>query len=228
MLSPAAQPVVNLLAYSSEDTGITAESRVWRIARCVLFLPGLVVPWMEFTYSSSPMDAIREFFKMIHDRQFESYLMLIVIAAGLSFPAILWGWLVRLIVSTGIGKVERRLVLGAALILILACLSFSAFFLVVVLRDHGDPEAWMLLTGPAVLVVVSPILWMLRRSPLPHVFPLAGLLAGYVSIAGMGLILFADSRDPGWWVTAMLCGVGAADLLMLFIRQIRTRRKSLQ
>lgn len=218
--------VLSYAAPAGTRDGGGGEALAVRLGRCLLLLPGLWVPWAAFVAHVSPAGAIGVFCQMVWERQSESAMVLIVLAVGLASPAVLWAWCVRLLIHPAMPSLERRLALALAGAAAAATVFFSVFVMFMIAEAGGDPQWWQAAIGPAFYGLIGP--WLLRRRRTPsatYLAPLAALETAYLGNAVMALLMFWDGHNVGWWVTAYLCGVAAADVAIHLIpRRARAGR----
>lgn len=208
------------LDYASTPESRQGASRFWLVCLLLASSPGLFVPFLHFTWGVSPVEAVKETVTAVFANTLGEEYLLVILAVGLLVPLLLWCWQLRLALSPRIETVERVVVLCAALLLGLATLGFSANLILHWVRQGAvDADSLCVLTAPLGALAGIPILLRLRGSAASYAMPKALLLLVYVSNASIALIGFADSRDPGWWVTLFLVAVWSADLGMLVARR---------
>ena len=67
---------------------------------------------------------------------------------------------------------------------------------------------------PTILFAGGTLLIIFRRSILPRRFARLVNLVAYLSVAVMALLVFAERRDPGWWMTTCLCSAALLEIAM--------------
>jgi hypothetical protein len=214
LVESASSPV---LEYAHGDT-IAGERLGWRMIRCAALLPGIIVPFISFTYSISPAHAIATvWYELVVERSPEAYDWLFVLAVGLSWQLVAWIFAARLLLPLRATVWECRVFIALAVLLAAAGLAFCCWGSGTSLRDRTtlSTEEWAaFVASPCVLAVVIPLLILRWRSLSLTRLAMVCQQAAYLSVASIALIAFTEDRDPGWWMTAGLCGYALAELVL--------------
>ena len=193
-----------------------------------LCLPALAVPFVHFTYDTSPLQAVQTLWPTAPIR-FDDDLMLLLIACAffISFP--LAGWMLRrLLCPTPPGKIER---IGGWVISLL-CVTLVAAMLAMVAKNAAPDLVWpphrddamigsMLLGGFGIAALG---VWgaIRERGDIRRAIETL-MISVYLANAWVCLIGFHEDPDLGYWLTLPPAGA----LLMHLIRRSFWRANAL-
>lgn len=215
------------LNYAAGDT-LAEESFRRQLFIAIVTLPALVVPFVSFTYDTTPAYAIKTIlYEQLIEHYREQYHLLMVLAVGLSWPLLLWCWDARSLLPIRIRDVERIILIAMASLLAAAGLVFSFMGLFHDLRNGNTLTMYDALSFgscPAILIAGGCWLVLMRqRLPRRKCAYLLNQLA-YLSVAVMALLAFAERRDPGWWMTVYLCAIALIELIVSFFNPLALLR----
>jgi len=225
--SPVLSEAAVVLEYDRTPAAQITRPRWVRALALLVALLAAFTPFVRFTYDISPMYVAREFFRMLHEgtREKEMFLVLLAVPFFLG-PAIVLAHL-RLLVRDFVTRPERLILLSLAGASAAAVVGFFGFGLFETMRspDPRDLKTMAVFSiGPALLGAGFFLLWRLRRCGFAlQTGVIASLHISYVANAIGCLILFADYRRVGWWLTFWAAVPMSLEVLWLTFRSLRPR-----
>ena len=207
------QTVAPILSYAARDARDAPSARTpLRVVQFILALPALVVPFVAFAYSTSPLDCVRSFPLDFEDS------ILFVLACGFfaSFPIVAWQAR-RLAWDVGPGRRERAALAVVALLATAPITLVLARIGMEVLEDlsQWDSPDWEMaiaaVVGPFVTGVTLAIVRWRRGCAVAAWETL--LVTGYLAIAAYCLLALHDGPQLGYWLTLPACASFAIDWL---------------
>jgi len=190
-------------------------------------LPAAAAPVVRFCYGISPAWVILEFARLIYQRQFDSSLLLVLLAVPFLTGSVIVAWQIRLLASTAVSALEHLVLRSIAV----ASVTMSVGFLTAgyALNNLGWrlDELLISATGLGITAAGAVIVrWLLRTGASGVSVTLSMLLTGYLTNSGMVLQGFTDFSAPGWWMVLVSSAGTLAQLAMIVTRNFLTKRVS--
>ena len=212
----SSNPAIPVLNYAAPTTAASGQRTPLQIALFVFALPGLVVPFVSFTYSTSPLDAVTDIPQFGSD-------MWVFFSLGLTYffglPILLWK--ARRLIFTGPpAQPQRRTLLAVSIVITMPALFVVAWMCrdVPPLIKEGDFTGEMALMLSVALsslfASIGACMWRWRRRRDALAATEALLVAGYLTNAAMTLLAFHDQPELGYWLAIPVAASFAAELFL--------------
>lgn len=189
-----------------QSTSATPVSRAVPVLAVILSLPAVVVPFVSFTWNTSPLDTVVELFRSGSDWIF----VLLGAPFFLGIPIV--AAQIARITSRNMSRWCRNAGFALASFSAALSLAFEGMMVLDILEDVGvdDLSGYVaLLLVPAILAIAGIWLWRTRRVADATSQATVALVAAFLANASLCLFTFSDDPDLGWWL-ALAASVGMA------------------
>jgi hypothetical protein len=219
-VAPESPPIATFaLEYSR-----TSPASCSRFIRAILLsatLPAAITPFLQFTWSTSPLDVIRDItYATVHQSP-DLGMPFGLIAGPFFIGTILFLWQLRLLVWPRTSKAERVIMLSLAGTSALLTVGFFAMGIHDALNGGRAPSSdfWIVGSGQFILLLAGVLLlWLRKRGGSGNSLASLALHAAYLANAGICLLGFFHDYDAGAWLTLI-----AVPLLLFNVIQISLR-----
>ena len=191
---------------------------VWSAVFFIASLPALAAICLDFTYSTSPLDVLKEFALNAREGSIgtEWGLTLVALPFTLAVPVALWH--LRVLIVPGTTRAER----ATAYVLAALCAAMTTFMAFAAFWDR--PNDWgdrlRMASGIPVLgagAIAIRYAWK-RSAATPHVPAVIAMIAAHAANAIMLFFIFAGDAKVGYVVTVVAVALHAAEAIVLLRR----------
>jgi len=197
----------------------TPVARGVAILAALLSLPALVVPFVSFTWNTSPLDTIIAVFSGDEGWVF----VLLGAPFFLGIPIVVAQ--ITGVASFNITRAWRTVGFALAAFSTALSLTFDGMMALEMFEGGGSGEFsgyLVLILVPVILAIGAIWLWRTRQTAGATTRMTVALAAVYLANASYCLITFSDDRDLGWWL-ALVSSLGIAlDAAQSMVTKCRT------
>jgi len=208
------QTVTPILSYAAPADAPATRWTPMRVAQLVLALPGLVAPFVVFTFNTSPLDCLRDW-----DGFGQPTFFLLGCSFFAAFPIVAWQirQLARAAAPTPWERVTLAIVALTTLVPVTVIVTIMLYgfarHLLLLEADLRWDEVLILFTGLAPLITgVALSIARRRRGRITAAIETL-LVTGYLTNAAMCLLAFHADPELGYWLTVSATASFAIDWL---------------
>lgn len=215
-MSAHAHVLAPLLSYAEPAT--PPRRSAWSAVFFFASLPGIAAIFLDFTYSTSPLDVLSSFASSARDGKIFDEWGLTLVASPFTLAIPLALWHLRMLIVPGTTRAERVV----AYVLAGLCAAMTLFMATAAYWD--GPSGWsdrfrMSASIPVIAVGAMVMRYAWKRSGAArHVPALLAMMIAHAANAIMLFFVFAGSDDPGYAVTAIAVALNAAIAVVLLRR----------